>query len=297
MTTQGLGSRLHRRLHSGQDRVNGAVARTALLAVTTLVAAAAGVAGTLVYQKCTVPDTSSVDAQAAELAGDLRGDLNAGLYSGGSSYGGQFTEGTLVAQVEAHGGVLLSASTKRNQASGIVHTADVMLGLVPPGTEPVVADAYPVNCYRYTFGVGMYSVKRSGITCPSSRTDGRPGSLTAQMGALLTRRPTGIFAYRQVASKGYAHTPQGAVEFLKEQHLVTARDVVNSVVGTADGDGVYVLALSINDACHYLRMDSSPTASRLIPLWAAPADSQSVCGVRQAVAAAGLYGIDPAKQR
>ncbi|MFD3530484.1 hypothetical protein [Streptomyces sp. NPDC058664] len=285
-----------RRPGSGQKRERGAGSRILLLAATALVAGAAGVAGTLLHQRTTAPDTSAVDAQAAGIAEDLRGDLNAGFYSGGQPYGGQFTEGTLVAQVEARGGVLLSADTERNQAAGNVHTAEVMLGLVPPGTEAVAADAYPVRCYRYTFGIGTHSVKQSGTTCPASRTDGRPGSLTAQMGVLLSQRPTGAFAHRPMATTGYAHTPRGAVDFLKGKRLVATGDTVSVVSGKAGSGGVYVLALRVNGACHYLRMDPSPTASRLIPLWAAPADEQETCGVQQAVAASALHGVDPAKQ-
>ncbi|WP_159041888.1 hypothetical protein [Streptomyces aureus] len=296
MTAPVAEDRQDRRTGSGQRRERGAGSRVLLFAVTALVAGATGVAGTLLTQRTTAPDTSAVDAQAAGIAEDLRGDLNAGFYSGGRPYGGQFTEGTLVAQVETHGGVLLSTDTERNQAAGKVHTAEVMLGLVPPGTETVAADAYPVRCYRYTFGIGTHSVKQSAMACPASRTDGKPGSLAAQMGVLLARQPTGAFAYRQLATAGYPHTPQGAVGFLKGRRLVGAGDTVSAVSGTAGGGGVYVLALRINGSCHYLRMDPSPTASRLIPLWAAPADEQEACDVEQAVEAAALFGVDPATQ-
>ncbi|WP_438303229.1 hypothetical protein ACSHXN_14750 [Streptomyces sp. HUAS TT11] len=295
MTTHATEPRHDRRPDSGQARGRGTGSRVLLVSVTALVACATGVAGTLLLQRTTAPDTSAVDAQAAGLAEDLRKELNAGFYSGGGTYGGQFTEGTLVARVETHGGALLSAGTAQDGPGGTVHTAEVMLGLVPPGTGTVAANAYPVRCYRYTFGVGTYSVKQSATPCPATRTDGRPGSLAAQMGVLLTRHPTGPNAYRQTATSGYAHTPQGALGFLKDKHLVTAGDTVNAVSGTADGDGVYVLALRINGACQYLRMDSAPTSSRLVPLWTAPADEQEPCTVKRAVAAAGLYGIDPAK--
>ncbi|MFG1666038.1 hypothetical protein [Streptomyces sp. Y7] len=293
MTTQAVGAQQDRR--PGFARERGAGLRVLAFAVTALVAGAMGVAGTLLHQRTTAPDTSAVDAQAAEIAEALRADLNAGFQSGGQPYGGQFTEGTLVAQVQGHGGVLLSAGPEQSQGAGKVHTAEVMLGLVPPGTETVAADAYPVRCYRYTFGLGTYSVKQSGMACPALRTDGKAGSLAAQMGVLLTQQPTGTFAYRQMTTAGYAHTPQGAVDFLKDKRLVAAGDTVSVVSGKADGGDVYVLALRIKGACHYLRMDSSSTASRLIPLWAAPADEQEACGVMQAVAAAALYGIDPAK--
>ncbi|MFF4899742.1 hypothetical protein [Streptomyces sp. NPDC001068] len=281
---------------SGRPRERGTWLRILAFAVTAIVAGAVGVAGTLLQQRIDAADTSAVDAQAAAITADLRADLNAGFYSGGGTYGGRFTEGTLVAQVQAHGGVVLGARTERDRTAGDVHTAEVMLGLVPPLTGTVDARAYPVRCYRYAFGVGAYSVKRSGMTCPATRTDGSPGSLAAQMGVLLTRQPAGAFAYRPVPTQGYAHTPQGAEDFLKDRRLVTADDTVSAVSGEADGDGVYVLALRIDGACHYLRMDSSSTASRLVPLWAAPADEQEVCGVRQAVAAAALYGTDPAQQ-
>ncbi|MFI5628861.1 hypothetical protein ACIA8E_05660 [Streptomyces sp. NPDC051664] len=294
MTTHAVEAREDRRSGSGQ-RGHSAGLRVLLFTVTALVAGAAGVAGTLLYQRITAPDTSAVDAQAAELAQDLRRDLNAGFWSPEHTFGGQFTEGTLVAQVEAHGGALLSVGTGQGQSGGHVHTAKVMLGLLPPGTETVAADAYPVRCYRYSFSFGAHSVKQSTMTCPASRSDSKPGSLAAQMGELLARQPTGAYVYRQIATEGYAHTPQGAVDLLKDKRLVSARDTVRVVSGKADGGDVYVLALHINGACHYLRMDSSSSASRLIPLWLAPADEQEDCGVKQAVAAAVLYGIDPAK--
>ncbi|MFF3374942.1 hypothetical protein ACFYXF_18580 [Streptomyces sp. NPDC002680] len=181
---------------SGSVRGRGVWARALLFVTTALVAGATGVAGTLLYQRHTAPDTSAVDAQAAGLAQDLRGDLNAGFYSPGRTYGGQFTGGTIVAQTEAHGGVVLSAGTERGRSGGKVHTAEVMLGLVPPGKDTVAANAYPVRCYRYTFGFGAHSVERSGMTCPDTRTDGKPGSLVAQLGVLLARQPTGSLPRR-----------------------------------------------------------------------------------------------------
>ncbi|MEE1666380.1 hypothetical protein RCR19_12720 [Streptomyces sp. WAC07094] len=295
MTTHATERRHYQRPGSGPTRGRGIASRVLLLSVTALVACATGVAGTLLFQRTTAPDTSAVDAQAAGLAEDLRGDLNGGFYSGGGTYGGQFTEGTLVARVETHGGALLSAGAAQGGPGGTVHTAEVMLGLFPPSSGTVAANAYPVRCYRYTFGVGTYSVKQSVTSCPATRTDGRPGSLAAQMGALLTRQPTGPHAYRQTATSGYAHTPQGALDFLKDKHLVAAGDAVTVVSGTAAGDGVYVLALRINGACQYLRMDSTPTSARLIPMWTAPAVEQEPCTVKRAVAATELYGIDPAK--
>ncbi|MFC4498017.1 MULTISPECIES: hypothetical protein [Streptomyces] len=279
----------------------GTGARRALsFASTALVAGALGVAGTLGYQWVTAPDTSAVDAQAGELADALRKDLTSGFYSaGGGTYGGQFTEGTVVAQTEAHGGALLSFGS-----DGGVHTAEVMLGLVPPeartsGAKDPAADAYPVRCYRYTFAFGAHSVKRSGVDCPTTRTDGRPGSLVAQLGVLLVEQPAGNNAYRNTATEGYTHTPQGVRDFLKAKGLVTAGDAVTGVSGRADGDDLYVVALRINGACHYLRMgsgSSSSSASDLIPLWTAPADEQEACDVGHAVAASALYGTDPAKE-
>lgn len=70
------------------------------------------------------------------------------------TYGGQFTEGTLVARAEAHGGVLLSVSRAKDRTDPNLHTATVMLGLVPPARGTVAADACPVRCYRFTFGLG-----------------------------------------------------------------------------------------------------------------------------------------------
>ncbi|MFE4698522.1 hypothetical protein ACFRIC_15755 [Streptomyces sp. NPDC056738] len=271
--------------------------RVLIRVATVLVASAAGVVGVLLFQRSAGADTTAVDAQAAALADDLRGDLNAGFYSGGHAYGGQFTEGTIVAQVEAHGGALLSIGHARDRSDPHVHTAQVMLGLLPPGHGSVAADAYPVRCYRYTFGLGSYSVDRSAMTCPASRTDGRPGSPVAEMGALLARQPTGPYAYRPLTTEGYPHTPQGALDFLEEKRLVGAKDTVDVISGQAAGDGdVYVLALRINGVCHRLRMESSSAASGFVPLWAAPADQQKSCDAKGAAAAATLYGIDPVKE-
>ncbi|MFE7751287.1 hypothetical protein [Streptomyces sp. NPDC057428] len=295
MTTQAAGARQDRRSLSGQARGRSVGLQVLLVTVTALVAGTAGVAGTLLYQERTAPDTSAVDAQAAGLTQDLRDDLHAGFWSPGHTFGGQFTEGTIVAQVEAHGGALLSAGTGQGRSGGQVHTAEVMLGLLPPGTETVAPDAYPVRCYRYTFGFGAHSVTRSTMACPASRTDGEPGSLAAQMGELLARQPSGAYAHRQTATAGHSRTPQGALNLLKDERLVSAHDTVRVVSGKADGDDVYVLALYINSACHYLRMDSSSSASHLVPLWLAPADEQRTCGVKQAMAASHLYGVDPAK--
>ncbi|MFD5633577.1 hypothetical protein ACFWJM_05450 [Streptomyces sp. NPDC127077] len=295
-TVHATGVQEDRQPGSGRDRERGAVARVLVRAATVLVASAVGVAGTLLYERDAPPDTSAVDAQAAGLAEDLRGDLNAGFYSGGRAYGGQFTEGTLVAQVERHGGALLSVAGAQDRSDPFGHTAQVMLGLVPPGKGTVAAGAYPVRCYRYTFGLGSHSVDQSAMTCPASRTDGKPGSPVAQMGALLARQPTSPYAYRAMTTEGYAHTPKGALDFLEDKRLVGAKDTVSMVSGQAVGDGdVYVLALRINGVCHHLRMESSSAASGFVPLWAAPADRQKTCDVRGAAAAATLYGVDPAK--
>ncbi|WP_328915225.1 MULTISPECIES: hypothetical protein [unclassified Streptomyces] len=150
MTTPAVEAQPSRRSRSGQVRKRGAGRRVLLFTLTALVAGATGVAGALLCQRINAPDTSAVDAQAAELAQDLRRDLTVGFTSPGHTFGGQFTEGTLVDQAQAHGGVLLSAGPAQRQTGGAVHTATVMLGLVPPATETVSADAYPVRCYRYT---------------------------------------------------------------------------------------------------------------------------------------------------
>ncbi|WP_159006809.1 hypothetical protein [Streptomyces sp. NRRL S-813] len=280
------------RPHAEQRR-RGALVRGLLFVLTALVAGAGGVGGTLAYQRVTAEDTAAVDAQADRLAEDLRADLNVGFYSPGQTYGGQFTEGTLVAQTEAHGGVLLSSGTTPGGPGGRTHTMTVMLGLVPPETGTVDAHAYPVRCYRYTFAVGTYSVKKAAVDCPAVRSDGRPGSLVAQMGALLAQQSTG--ASRRMATAGYPHTARGAVDFLRDKRLVAAQDTVSEVSGGPAGGGVDVFALRVDGTCHYLRMDSSSTASRLVPLWLAPADEQGTCDMSQARAASALYGIDPAK--
>jgi hypothetical protein len=263
-----------------------------LVTATALVAAAAGVGGTLLHQRITAPDTSAVDAQAAALAQDLRQDLTAGFYSaGGGTYGGQFTEGTLVAQTEEHGGALLSV-----RSAGLSHTAEVMLGLVPPTGTTVDADAYPVRCYRLTFARGAHSVRRTTFSCPATQADGRPGSLAAQMGGLLARQPATAGSYRKMSAAGYDHTADGATRFLTDKRLVSAKDTVTDLSGREAGTGVYAVALRVNGVCHYLRMDSRSAAAGLIPLWTAPADEQRTCRAQQAVTASALYGSDPANE-
>ncbi|WP_225804502.1 hypothetical protein [Streptomyces sp. NK15101] len=291
MTTRVAEDRQDHRPGADRDGRRGAGPRALLFAATALAAGAAGVAGALLHRWATAPDTSAVDARAAAFAEHLRGDLNAGFHSGGQPHGGKFTEGTLVARAGSHGGVPLSA---RHRPAGGTHTAEVMLGLVPPDGETVAADAYPVRCYRYTFGRGPHSVEQSDMPCPTSRTDGRPGSLTAQMGALLAQGPTGPSAHRRTATAGYAHTPRGALKFLKEKGLIAPGTKVAGISGQAAGAGVYALSLRIDGACHYLRMDPSPT-SDLVPLWPARADEQETRTARQAATAATLYGVDPAK--
>lgn len=260
-----------------------------LVTATALVAGAAGVGGTLGYQRLTAPDTSAVDAQAAAIVQDLRKDLNAGFHSaGGGTYGGPFTEGTLVARVEEHGGALL-----RVRSSGPSHTAEVVLGLEPPGGTTVDPDAYPVRCYRIAFARGVHSVRSTGMDCPAGRTDGEPGSLAAQLGGLLARQPDTASDYRAMPAAGYDHTPEGATRFLRDRRLVAAGDTVTDVSGRSAGDGVYAAALRVNGVCHYLRMSAD---ADLIPLWAAPAAEQKTCTARQAVTASELYGSDPAKE-
>lgn len=266
--------------------------RGLLFTAIALVAAAAGAGGTLLYQRLTPPDTSAVDGQAAALGQDLRQDLTVGMFSGGKTVGGQFTEGTIVAQVEEHGGALLSID-----ADGpLGHTADVMLGLVPPTGTTVSARAYPVRCYRFTFAVGAFSVKHTDLTCPNTRSNGRPGSLAAEMGALLARQPVSASAYREMSAVGYDHTPEGATRFLEDKGLIGSRDMVADISGKPLSDDVYAVALRINSVCHYLRMDSASGAADLVPLWAAPADEQKACGAGQASTASALYGTDPAKE-
>ncbi|MFE4589811.1 hypothetical protein [Streptomyces laurentii] len=263
------------------------------LTVTALVAGAMGVAGTLLFQSIVAPDTSAVDHQAVRIADELRWDLSVARTSGGRFHGGPFTQGTIVAQVRAHGGVLLRARAEPGKGGGSVNVAEVMLGLIPPREDTVAADAYPVRCYRYTFTRGPYSVKRSDLTCPAARTDGAPGSLVAQMGVLLTQQLAGTAAYQPMTTTGYAHTPEGALEFLKDKRLITAADTVLPSPGKTGSTGVYALALRINATCHYLRMDSSSLASTLVPLWPAPANDQKTCTSDEALTAAALYGIDP----
>lgn len=259
-----------------------------LVSATALVAGAAGVGGTLLYQRLTGPDTTAVDAQAEALAQDLRQDLNAGFYSaGGGTHGGQFTEGTLAAQTEEHGGMLLSV-----RSAGLSHTAEAMLGLVPPTGTTVDADAYPVRCYRFTFALGTHSVRRSSVGCPATRADGGPGSPAAQLGGLLARQPAGASTHRAMSAAGYDHTADGVTRFLTDKGLISAKDTVTDLSGRAAGDDVYAVALRVNGVCQYLRM--SPDAD-LVPLWTAPAAEQRTCRAEQAVTASALYGTDPAK--
>ena len=97
---------------------------------------------------------------AAAITADLNGDLNSGFLSPGQTYGGPFTQGTVVDQVEAHGGVVLSMRSTTPTRGLTQTTFNVMLGV---GSAPA--------CYTYSFTLAHDSTQHQPSPCPGgSRT-------------------------------------------------------------------------------------------------------------------------------
>ncbi|MHA6760203.1 hypothetical protein [Streptacidiphilus sp. PAMC 29251] len=260
--------------------------RTAVVVAACVLGAALTVSGD-VYAAHTVhshqhPPVSVLrtDGAADEISADLRQDLATGFYSPGDTFGGPFTEGTLVNQAEQRGGVLLSLS-----AAGGQNQAELMLGLDQPG--PGDQD---VNCYRVSFGVGSWSVAWEHAACPADQ-----GTVDRALSLYRGRVDTAATSQRP---NDFPATPVGAEQLLRAQFaaLPGAASAPELQPATTSADGVLAGAVRVDGICDYLRLAPSATISSLVEVWPAPLDDQADCAATQALAASGLYGSDPAAE-
>jgi hypothetical protein len=235
------------------------------------------------------PSANSPVQAADAVAAALSGDLNSGFLSPGQTYGGPFTEGTVVHQVEAQGGVLLSMGATPIAGGGNEDTATVMLGIGPSAAAPTPA------CFRYTFGVGPGSVQRTSTACPDA-------AAVAHGRALLRTGP-------QVAHSGPAQVAPGDFpvtvagvrtllhdEFVQQRAALASAPLATATATTPSGDPVLVAAVRVAGVCTFVRLGSSATISSWVALWQAPLDDQSSCHAADALAADTLYGRDPAQE-
>jgi hypothetical protein len=275
-----------------------------LVAAIAFVALIVGAVGTLGYESIrSAADANTTNRQAASLDQGLQAQLNVESFSGGQIVGSLHTEGDFVDLAEHMGGILLSftnGATREPGAQG--HTADVMLGLSPGVGTTIPAGSYPIRCYRYTFGNASWSVQQSSIPCPARRTDGQPGSVQAQMGALLAIQPVLRGSPLHPAPAGYPLNAGGAQELLANLYIFPDNSPVSHpfILSGESGPGVFAAAIQRDGACFYLRM-SAPSAAppnQADALWLAPADDQTptTCDAQHALSASGLYGINGAQE-
>jgi hypothetical protein len=271
-----------------------------LVTAITVVAMALGAIGTIGYQHFrsyidAIPTHaptagSATNAQAAGIDGQLVTQMTVVVFSPQDSDGHANTEGDLARLVESYGGMLLSFT----QDSSGTNVAEVMLGLVPlPGVA--LGPSYPVRCYRYAFANDPSSVQQpTRIPCPAHRTDGRPGSVRAQMGQLLAVSPV----YPAQPSAGYPLNASGAEEFLAKSWIAGKRLSPPPALSSTSGGGVFAAAFQYHGACFFLRMSnfgygSAPEQDQ--DLWLAPAVDQTAggCAGGHALASSMLYGSNP----
>ncbi|TDT98228.1 hypothetical protein EDD99_6447 [Streptomyces sp. 846.5] len=219
------------------------------------------------------------DTAAAAITADLNGDLNGGFLSPGHTYGGPFTQGTVVDQVEAHAGVVLSMGSTPT-ASGLTQTTvAVMLDPAPPPDIPA--------CYSYTFTITHGSAHDQPIPCP--------GTATTQLGqTLLAQNET-----RQAAAPDTYPVTAAGVRTLLRDHFGPAAATLPIATATTSATAttpVLVAAVRIHGICHFVRLGTSTTITTWVPLWQAPLDDQPACDTTQALAADTLYGTDPAQE-
>jgi hypothetical protein len=268
------------------------------------VALVLGAVGTEGYQHVRAAfGAGATDNQATAVYQGLRSQLTVAAFSGGQIEGSLHTEGDLAGLVESEGGILLSFTSAPavGEPGGTGHTADVMLGLMPPSAPAVATPGagYVVRCFRYTFGIATGSVRQSRISCPGRRTDGQPGSAEAQMGALLAAEP----ALRgNPRSATYPLTRGGALSFLTDRYVAPADSDAPGApsLSVATRRGLLAAAFQRDGACFYLRM-SAPSAAppgQADQVWLAPADDQTAaaCDGRYALAASGLYPVNGAAE-
>ncbi|SEK67972.1 hypothetical protein [Streptacidiphilus jiangxiensis] len=215
---------------------------------------------------------SAAAAESAQAVVQLvRGDLVAGFYAPGGSYGGVFTQGTLVQQVEQHGGVLLTMAADPARAT---NRATLLLDV----------DGTP-TCYALSFGLGAASVRAIEQACPA-RVD------VAAARRMLERRLPSVDA---VVPGQYATDGSGVRALLARATVTTSAARADSaVVETTTAGGVLSGTARIEGVCYILRL-GGPATQQTVPLWQAPLDDQPTCGAAQAAAASGTFGEDPAQ--
>ncbi|MFC1419099.1 DUF6234 family protein [Streptacidiphilus cavernicola] len=234
-------------------------------------------------QQQVASESPGVTASQA-IADDLNGDLNAGFLSPGRTYGGPFTEGTVVDQVEVHGGVVLSMKSDGTTGGGLVQTTvSVMLGAGSPGVP---------SCYRYSFTITHGSAQSQPMSCPS----GSGAVATLELGRTLLEQSQGVGS-EAVAPNAYPATRSGVQGLLRDRLGPQAASVSFDTATSSSGAGtVLVAAARIHGVCDFVRLGTSTTITTWVPLWQAPLDDQSSCSTTQALAADALYGTDPAQE-
>ncbi|MEY9870705.1 hypothetical protein ABH931_000159 [Streptacidiphilus sp. MAP12-33] len=243
-----------------------------------LVVTGALVAGVGVWASGGGGGPAVADQQAQAVVKAVQGDLNTGFYAPGSIYGGLFSQGTLVEQVERHGGVLVSMASDR--------TRTVNQGVVLMDVQGKAA------CYALSFGLGAWTVRVTWQRCPAD------ADLAVARGLLDHRLPD----VAPVAPGQYAEDGAGVRALL----LGTARtaqtgsdgasSASSAVLGVGTADGVLSAAARIRGVCYFVRMGGAAAAQSTVPLWQAPLDDQRTCGQSQAAAASGTYGEDAAQE-
>ncbi|RAG86846.1 hypothetical protein DN069_04780 [Streptacidiphilus pinicola] len=217
------------------------------------------------------PGTSATPSgAAAAITADLNGDLNSGFLSPGQTYGGPFTQGTVVDQVESHGGVVLSMR-------GLTQSSlTVMLGV---GSAP--------TCSTYSFTLTHDSTQQQPSPCP--------GGTATQLARTLLAQPT-TGRQQSAAPAAYPPTVAGVRTLLLAELGSQAATVPFATAATTapTGTPVLVAAVRVHGICDFVRLGTSTTISSWVPLWPAPVDDQTSCTPAQALAAGNLYGSDPA---
>ncbi|QMU69555.1 hypothetical protein [Streptacidiphilus sp. P02-A3a] len=221
---------------------------------------------------------SSANPAADALESDLAGDLNSGFYAPGDTYGGFFTEGTVVQQAEEHGGVLLSLTPAT--AADPWNSAQVMFGL-----DPGTGAASPA-CYDYRFTISG-APRRQGTPCPDAAVRSRARQLYARR-AEPDQEPS--------SPDAFPVTTAGARALLARAFPAAERAAVARLpLSTATRSGVLGAAVRVDGVCDYLWLGRSSTSS-LIQVWPASLAEQADCDGAHALAAGDLYGRDAAQE-
>lgn len=220
------------------------------------------------------------------LTADIDADLNSGFLSPGHAYGGPFTQGTLVGQVEAHGAVMLSMHST-DPADGLsVNTFDVLLGVTDADTTP--------QCYRFSFTVTNGSAVAGSVPCP--------GGTTATLRLARTLLPIGAPPTGSnsgpVRPGAYPVTAAGVHALLRDEYGADAGKAPLATATTTGPDGTPVLtaAVRVHGVCTLVRLGTSQTVTSWVAAWQAPIADQSACAAPQAATAAPLYGTDAAAE-